>query len=124
MRKKTVLISPIRDLSIVPRMEIYAIADELEAEGWEVYCPLWDTEQCEDPDGLWICSDNRAAIRLANAVHVIWDGESQGVLFDLGMAFALGKPLYIIEIPEKTDGKSFQNMMYKWSEITPGLDDV
>jgi hypothetical protein len=41
----------------------------------------------------------------------MWDGVSQGCLFDLGMAFAMNKHITIISIPELSNGKSFQNMV-------------
>jgi nucleoside 2-deoxyribosyltransferase len=117
MRKRTFLISPVRGLSENDRMAVAGIADQLVADGWDVYWPYYDTNQ-DDLNGLWICMDNLNAIKRADAVHVVWDGQSQGCLFDLGMAFALHKSLYVVSIPELTEGKSFQNMMSKWSDIT------
>lgn len=35
--------------------------------------------------------------------------------FDLGMAFALGKKVIPILLPEATSGKSFQNMIRAWA---------
>lgn len=40
-----------------------------------------------------------------------------GSLFDLGMAFALGKPIIYLEMPDQTEGKSFQNMVKKWAGL-------
>ena len=88
---------------------------QLEAEDWSVHWPPRDTNQ-SDPVGLTICAENRAAILAADAVHVVWDGQSQGCLFDLGMAFALGKPVYVIQLPALTAGKSFQNMITAWAK--------
>lgn len=92
---------------------------ELEKQGWEVHYPPRDTKQ-DDPVGLDICHQNREAIESAQAVFIIWDGQSTGSLFDLGMAFALQKPLQIIKIPEPTQGKSFQNMMQAWANESLG----
>ena len=49
---------------------------------------------------------------------MIWDGKSQGVMFDLGVAFALKKPIQTIEgcMPAPTAGKSLQNMIFAWEE--------
>jgi nucleoside 2-deoxyribosyltransferase len=107
----TFLICPVRGHSMSETEQVVA---ELEAQGWSVHWPPRDTDQ-RDPVGLRICMDNRAAIEAADAVHVVWDGVSQGCLFDLGMAFALGKPLHVIALPAATEGKSFQNMMRHWS---------
>lgn len=92
------------------------IVASLEADGWMVHWPPRDTQQ-EDKIGLRICQDNLEFIRQADVVHVIWDGKSQGCLFDLGMAFALKKRIIPIELPEFTNGKSFQNMVKAWCEV-------
>lgn len=108
---KTFLISPVRghDPAVWKKQVV-----QIEAFGWEVYWPHRDTDQSDDI-GLSICRQNLEAIQRADAVHVIWDGKSQGCLFDLGMAFALGKKVFSISLPDPTEGKSFQNMVRAWS---------
>jgi nucleoside 2-deoxyribosyltransferase len=106
---KIFLISPVRGADQTENQKHY---DRLALEH-EVYYPFLHTNQVDDT-GLRICRDNLAAIQNADAVAVIWDGKSQGCLFDLGMAFALGKPVIAIELPTPTDGKSFQNMVRAW----------
>lgn len=84
---------------------------------FDVYYPARDTDQ-NDSCGLRICNDNLRAIKRAKIVFVAWDGKSQGSLFDLGMAFALKKEIIILHdnlFPEKTDGKSFANMLREYS---------
>jgi nucleoside 2-deoxyribosyltransferase len=107
----TFLICPVRGHSI---SETEEIVKRLEDAGWQVHWPPRDTDQ-NDPVGLRICEDNRAAILAADAVHVVWDGKSQGCLFDLGMAFAAKKQIYVISLPDPTEGKSFQNMLRAWA---------
>lgn len=87
--------------------------DRLTAEGFDVYWPARDTDQA-DPIGFEICTQNAAAIARADVVHVIWDGLSQGALFDLGVAFALGKRVVALDLPPETTSKSFQNMVRYW----------
>jgi nucleoside 2-deoxyribosyltransferase len=111
---KTFLICPVRGHSPEETQEIVA---SLEREGWGVHWPPRDTDQA-DPTGLRICADNRRAIAQADAVHVVWDGQSQGCLFDLGMAFAMGKRIIPIRLPDLTDGKSFQNMVTEWARAS------
>jgi nucleoside 2-deoxyribosyltransferase len=111
---KTFLIGPVRGKS--PDY-LAAIVADLEADGWDVHWPARDTDQT-DTTGILICTDNVAAIRNADCVHVIWDGQSQGCLFDLGAAFALMKPVIAIELPPETEGKSFQNMVRAWAGRT------
>lgn len=111
MMGRTFLICPVRG---VDPAESEAVVKQLEADGWTVHWPPRDTNQNDDV-GLSICSDNRAAIIRADCVHVIWDGKSQGVLFDLGMAFALAKRIHVVSLPKLTHNKSFQNMVQAWA---------
>ena len=113
MPTKTFLICPIRGVS---QNENELIVKQLECDGYEVYYPDRDTNQVDDT-GLRICADNRDAISTRDVVHVIWDGKSQGVLFDLGMAFALKKKIIVVSIPENINGKSFQNIILEWERV-------
>lgn len=108
---KSFLICPVR--GIAPETHAQIVAG-LEAEGLTVHWPPRDTDQ-NDPTGLRICRDNMSAIAAADVVHVIWDGKSQGCLFDLGVAFALRKRIAPVILPELTEGKSFQNMIDAWA---------
>ena len=112
--KRTFLICPVRGHSMD---ETKALVAKLESEGWEVYWPPRDTPQ-DDPTGYDICRTNEAAIRSRPYVHFVWNGESQGCLFDLGMAFAMGKTVIPVSMPEPTSGKSFQNMVTEWAKRT------
>lgn len=109
--RKTFLICPVTGHD---SDETRAIVADLESQGWAVHWPPRDTDQ-QDGTGVRICTDNLAAIRSADCVHVVWDGKSQGCLFDLGMAFALGKSVIPLSLPEQTEGKSFQNMVWDWA---------
>lgn len=109
--KKTFLICPVRGVDVA---ESEQVVHELEKQGFTVHWPHRDTNQ-DDNTGLRICRDNRAAIRDADFVHVLWDGKSQGSLFDLGMAFALGKIVIPVTLPATSPHKSFQNMVMEWS---------
>ena len=84
----------------------------LEARGYKVHWPPRDTDQ-NDPVGLRICSDNRAAIKNADEVHIMWDPNSQGSLFDIGMAFALEKKVILAnpDAVQPTQNKSFNNVL-------------
>ena len=108
---------PVRYISEDYFQNILSQVFALEDEGHRVYFPHHHTNQ-DDPTGLRICKDNRQAIKDADVVYVIWDGLSQGVMFDLGIAFALRKPIRTITgyMPPMTNGKSFQNMIFDWEE--------
>lgn len=106
------LICPVRG----KESQAYAhIVEKLEAEGKTVYWPARDTDQ-SDLTGFRICASNTAAIQRADLVYVIWDGKSEGCLFDLGIAFALRKTIIPLDIPPPTSTKSFQNMIVEWSK--------
>ena len=107
---KTFLICPIRGVGQSDNMVFVA---QLEAYGYEVYYPARDTDQ-EDETGIHICFDNESAIRQADYVHFVWDGKSQGCLFDLGMAFAMRKKIIVLHTPPPSEGKSFQNMVREY----------
>ena len=88
----------------------------MEEEGWAVHWPPRDTDQ-NDSVGLQICRDNRTAIDEADRVFIVWDGISQGCLFDLGMAFALSKPVTLLAVPLGVAGeKSFERMVRAWAD--------
>lgn len=111
MSKKTFLICPVRGHT--PE-ETQAIVEQIERGGIAVHWPPRDTDQ-NDPTGYRICQQNRYAIEAADFISIVWDGKSQGCLFDMGMAFAFGNiPVRVIQLPEPTEGKSFQNMIREW----------
>lgn len=60
-----------------------------------------------------ICKRNRKAIEEADRIDIYWTDKSQGTKFDLGMVFALRKPIKIINRKglEKTPHKSFVNVL-------------
>lgn len=112
VEKTAFLICPVRG---VPQEETERYCKLLEDEGYKVHWPPRDTNQ-DDDVGLRICNDNLEAIKKASIVAIVWDGKSQGVLFDAGMAFSLGKTIKYLALPEKTTHKSFQNMFMAWGE--------
>jgi hypothetical protein len=104
---RTFLIAPVRGK---PGDTFAAVVKDLERRGFDVHWPARDTDQ-SDGVGFQICLQNAAAIAAADVVHVIWDGQSQGCLFDLGIAFALKKPVVALDLPPQTIDRSFQNMI-------------
>ena len=108
---KIFIVCPVRGLTVEEENLIGDYVRTLEL-GAEVYCPIWDTDQ-NDAIGNRICEDNRAAIEAADEVHVWYNPASQGTLFDVGMAWALRKPLIIINRYDLTltPEKSFVNFL-------------
>ena len=117
---KTYLICPVRGHE--PK-ETEDIVKRLEEKGFEVHWPPRDVNQEDDTGGYRICSDHRKAMEDCDCIHIIWNGESQGCLFDMGMAFMTGKKIHIISILPLTEGKSFPNMIARWEKETSKLKD-
>lgn len=90
----------------------------LEDIGHIVYYPPRDTKQEDETGGYIICVQNLSGIDKADVVIIFYDGESKGVLFDAGMAFALQKKVVVLMRPELTLDKSFQNMMEYWQSAS------
>ena len=89
---KIYLIMPVRNV----HNDVLRVAnlhrESLETNGHEVHYPPRDAPQlC--PTGRTICETHRAAMETCDEVHVIWDVSSKGSHFDLGMAYALRKPI-------------------------------
>lgn len=119
---KVFLISPVRDVTSESYQLSKSYVEKLEAEGIKVHWPIRDTNQ-DDKTGFNICVANCKSIREADEVHIIWDGKSQGSMFDLGITFCLwsifgnvGKKIVPVYLPLLTEGKSFQNMIMEWSK--------
>jgi nucleoside 2-deoxyribosyltransferase len=97
------LICPVRNATRT--FESYVA--ELEAQGHTVHFPPRDVAQ-DCPTGQTICEKHRAAMIEADEVHVVWDVESKGSHFDLGMAYALHKPIVAVQALHADDpGKSY-----------------
>lgn len=115
-QRRVFLICPVRLATDEQKSRMMTYIEKLEKWGWRVYYPARDTDQ-DDRVGFRICDDNVKAIKKADEVHIFFDPESRGSLFDLGAAFALGKKLVVVNIEEvrSTPEKSFANVIIKWS---------
>ena len=109
------MISPVRNISEAFLARVGAAVAGLEQQH-SVYWPMRDTYQ--DQPEVDIVRANFAAIGGCDEVYICWDGESEGCLFDLGMAFALGKPIRPVVgcVPRMTRGKSFANLIHALGE--------
>lgn len=111
---KIFLICPVRGVTDEEKIIIERYVLNMEKYGHSVYWPWRDTDQ-DDSIGLRICQDNRRAIEEADEVHVWWNEKSQGSIFDLGMAFALRKKIFLVNFcfVLSTPHKSFNNVLLK-----------
>lgn len=117
------IICPVRKLSPKWRDGLLAYTHSLERQGHEVHLPFRDTNQ-NDRTGFAICQNHAGNMANADEVHVAYDGKSEGWLFDLGMAFALGKVIHPITgyFPNVNGGgKSYTNMVWQWESV---LSDI
>ena len=95
---------------------VSAYVSKLESEGHIVHYPPRDVDQTDDGIGLSICQHHRAAMEEADEVHVWWDYESTGSHFDFGMAYALHKPIFVVNNPNRTPNKSYTNILLAVAE--------
>ena len=83
----------IHSLGFTEKAKDYAETLDLR-DNW--YIPGIHTDQTGTPQE--ILKANRDALREADECHVLWDKSSLGTVFDMGMAFALDKPIRIVEL--------------------------
>lgn len=76
--------------------------------GYEARIPVFDGD-CRTE--LEIVENNRELIRWADIVVVYWDGASIGTVFDMGMAYALEKPILLAHL----NRFSFANLLKQLS---------
>ena len=114
MDKKVFIICTVRgaDEEYVKKLEDYVA--NLEAQGVKVHLPHRDTNQ--EATGLEICTQNMQAIAKSNEVHIFYNSKSQGTHFDMGVAFAMGKRIVVVETEKYGPGKSYPRMLDEWAE--------
>ena len=110
------VICPVRNVSEETNTLIRQYITDLEKDGHDVYWPYRDTDQ-SDTNGINICTANREAIYSSDEIHIWFDADSQGSLFDVGMTFAFlrnnKKKLVLINKKDvsPTPHKSFSNVL-------------
>lgn len=113
--KRMFIICTVRGASDEYKKKLEDYVTQKEAEGWEVHLPHRDTDQ--NVSGYEICSQNARAIAMAHEVHIFYNPNSQGTHFDMGVAFAFGRKIVVVENVEYGEGKSFPRMLDEWSDI-------
>ena len=66
------------------------------------YIPGRDTDQTEFGDEV-LRQNLEAMKKCDDVVYVLWDGKSMGSMFDMGMAYALGKTVLPITLENNTE---------------------
>jgi len=101
------LICPVRNATF----DASALVHQWESEGHRIHFPPRDVDQT-DVTGFFICDAHLSAMMKAEEVWIVWDVNSKGSHFDLGMAFALGKKLRLIHsLYPDNDGKSYEKVI-------------
>ena len=98
MTKKIYILSAVTNATDNQKAEIDRYVQQLEENGNSVYLPHRDTNPNQEI--VLINYDNFKAIQNCNEAHVFYDSTSKGSHFDLGMCFAMHKPIVVV----KTDG--------------------
>ena len=111
MGNKIYLICSVRGATEERANEAEEYVKKLESNGYKVYYPPRDCDQTDDGIGMNICFSHRNAIKGCDEVHVLWYKDSIGSHFDFGMAFAFGKPIILVNNPQKTEHKSYTNVL-------------
>ena len=120
MDKKIFIICPVRNVKQEVNEKITAYVTTLETRGHEVYWPYRDNPYQEaDKIGRTIIGLNREKMIEADEVHVWYDKNSTGSIFDIGMFFALVhahfRKFVIINRADvvSTPHKSFENVLWE-----------
>lgn len=80
------LICPVRNATESQKKDMQDYINMMEANGYKIHYPERDTNQI-DSIGYRICTDNANAIGKSSAIHIYYDRNSTGSLFDLGVAY-------------------------------------
>ncbi len=116
MNKNIYIICSVRSVGTTESTRLDEYVLKLEAEGHNVHYPPRDVEQrCNT--GMTIVDAHGKAMRKCDEVHILWNVNSQGSHFDLGMAYALGKPIIAIDkMCGDECGKSYWKVIKKLEE--------
>lgn len=96
------IICPVRSITSKEKEFLDNYVDNLEKQGMKCHYPPRDVNQ-NDPTGMRIMTEHRAAMKISKEVHAYWNPESAGSIGDLCMAWALDKPIKLINKQEIKD---------------------
>lgn len=114
--KKVFIICTVRGASDEYRKKLEDYVKSLEENNYKVHLPHRDTDQTAS--GYEICSQNARAIAMADEVHIFYNPDSQGTHFDMGVAFAYGRKIVVVENTKyDPTKKSFARMLSEWAQI-------
>jgi len=116
---------PVRNATEEQKEKMKQYIKQLEDKNIQVFYPARDNPY-EDTDriGYQICITNFENYIESDEIHIFWDKNSSGTLFDLGGIFMMNmlterKPFAVVNIEnlEITPHKSFANVIDYWSKL-------
>lgn len=96
IENKVFLICPVRNATEEIKKEIEEFTLNKQSEGIIVHAPHLHTVQTDMFGGYTICTQNENALATSSEVDIYYDQKSTGSVFDLGVAYALSKPLVLL----------------------------
>lgn len=96
IENKIFLICPVRNATTEQKIWIENFVQEKYNNGYTIHAPHINTRQKDIFGGYAICRQNAEALASSSEVDIYYDKSSTGSVFDLGVAYALGKPLKIL----------------------------
>lgn len=93
---KIFLICPVRNATPEQRKWIEDFVEEKFDSGYIIHAPHLHTRQMDLFGGYAICMQNAGAVASSEEIDIYYDQSSTGSVFDLGVAYALHKPLRLL----------------------------
>lgn len=90
------LICPVRNATEEQKRWIENFVQEKYTEGYTIHAPHLHTRQTDLFGGYSICLQNANAVAKSSEIDIYYDQSSTGSVFDLGVAYALRKPLKVL----------------------------
>lgn len=119
IENKIFLICPVRNATKEQRKWIENFVYEKYNEGYIIHAPHLHTRQMDLFGGYSICKQNAKAVSTSEEIDIYYDQSSTGSVFDLGVAYALNKPLVILNKEEIifNDNDTIDNVVKNWACI-------
>lgn len=116
IENKIFLICPVRNATEEQKKWIEEFVVEKYNDGYTIHAPHLHTRQMDLFGGYAICMQNAEAVATSEEIDIYYDQSSTGSVFDLGVAYALHKPLRLLNNNEIVfDNNDFiDNIVESW----------
>lgn len=110
------LVCPVRDAKPEEKKWIEEFVRDKTSEGFTIHAPHLHTRQTDLFGGYAICTQNAQALASADEIDIYYSKFSTGTAFDLGVAYALQKPLVLLNPDDvELDPNDFMdNVIKSW----------